>query len=170
MERVNVFRKAKISDVEEIWKIFQYAIASRKADGSLQWQAGYPNKDSISDDIGSGYAYILTDNQTIMAYAAVIFDIEPAYEIIEGQWQTQQPYVVVHRIAVSKEAKGLGYAKEILIQIEELAVSNKYFSVRVDTNFDNPAMLRIIDKLDYVYCGEVYFSGSARKAFEKVLQ
>jgi hypothetical protein len=30
-------------------------------------------------------------------------------------------------------------------------------------------MLRVLEKLGYVYCGEVYFRGSARKAFEKKL-
>lgn len=30
-------------------------------------------------------------------------------------------------------------------------------------------MLKIIEKLGYKYCGEVYFRGVARKAFEKLL-
>ncbi len=39
----------------------------------------------------------------------------------------------------------------------------------MDTNFDNTPMLRILEKLGYTYCGEVYFRGSARRAYEKVL-
>jgi hypothetical protein len=39
----------------------------------------------------------------------------------------------------------------------------------VDTNFDNLPMLNIFEKLGYTYCGEVYFRGSARRAYEKVL-
>jgi hypothetical protein len=30
-------------------------------------------------------------------------------------------------------------------------------------------MLKLFEKLGYQYCGEVYFRGSARKAFEKVI-
>ena len=41
---------------------------------------------------------------------------------------------------------------------------------KLDTNFDNAPMLKILDKLGYTYCGEVFFRGSARKAFEKILQ
>jgi hypothetical protein len=39
----------------------------------------------------------------------------------------------------------------------------------VDTNFDNAAMLHILKKLGYTYCGEVYLAGGERKAFEKLL-
>ena len=40
---------------------------------------------------------------------------------------------------------------------------------KVDTNFDNVAMLHILKKLGYTYCGEVYLAGGERKAFEKLL-
>ncbi len=40
---------------------------------------------------------------------------------------------------------------------------------KVDTNFDNAAMLHILKKLGYTYCGEVYLAGGERKAFEKLL-
>ena len=45
------FRRAKIEDKEIIWKIIQLAILRRKADGSKQWQDGYPNEQSIENDI-----------------------------------------------------------------------------------------------------------------------
>lgn len=40
---------------------------------------------------------------------------------------------------------------------------------KVDTNFDNAAMLHLLKKLGYTYCGEVYLAGGERKAFEKLL-
>lgn len=163
------FRPANKDDLEDILDIIDFAIASRKADGSKQWQDGYPNRDTILNDLENKYAYVLTSGNEVMAYAAVIFDIEPAYEKIEGQWCSDQTYVVVHRIAVSAKAKGKGYAKKILQEIASLAVSNNVYSVRVDTNFDNYAMLHILEKLGYTACGKVYFRGEAREAFEKVL-
>lgn len=41
--------------------------------------------------------------------------------------------------------------------------------MNVDTNFNNKPMLRILEKLGYTYCGDVYFWGSARRAYENVL-
>lgn len=169
MHRKMEFKPAYYSQLDEIWEIIESAIASRKADGSRQWQDGYPNKESIKNDIENDYAYILSDNDAIVAYAAVIFEIEPAYEKIEGEWLTQQPYVVIHRIAVDKNKAGKGFATQILEHIEKLAISKNYYSLRVDTNYDNPGMLRVLDKLGYVYCGQVYFRGDARRAYEKVL-
>ena len=68
------------------------------------------------------------------------------------------------------KAAGKGFATEIFRRIEEFSRKNGILSIKVDTNFDNAAMLRILEKLGYKYCGEVYFRGSARKAFEKVLE
>jgi len=163
-------RKAILSEIPAIWKILQQAIARRKQDGSQQWQDGYPNEQSIRNDLASGSAYVLIDNDQIIAYAAIIFDIEPAYTDIEGKWLTNDQYVVVHRVATSNEVLGKGIATQLFKLIEDIALDSKVYSIKVDTNFDNIPMLKILAKLDYVYCGEVFFRGSARKAFEKVLR
>ena len=53
--------------------------------------------------------------------------------------------------------------------IEDFALKNNIFSVKADTNYDNSAMLTIFEKTGYTFCGEVYFRGSPRKAYQKVL-
>lgn len=164
-----VLRKAVLSEVPSIWEILQDAIEQRRLDGSTQWQDGYPNELSVKSDIENGYGYVFTEDESILAYAAIIFDKEPAYENIEGKWLTDGTYTVVHRVAVSKLAKGKGIATKLFQSIEGLSVENKINSIKVDTNFDNTPMLKILDRLKYTYCGEVYFRGSARKAFEKRL-
>lgn len=163
------FRKAANEDAERIWRMLQDAIAQRKADGSEQWQDGYPNPASIRNDIEKGWGYVFTKERTIIGYAAVIFDIEPAYEKIEGKWLTDGAYSVVHRVVIAKEAKGEGFAKVIMKEIEGIALSKGMTSIKVDTNFDNVPMLKILTKLGYTYCGEVYFRGASRMAFEKIL-
>ena len=164
-----ILRKAKNSDLQTIWKIIQQAIERRKSDGSDQWQNGYPNEDSIKTDIENGVGFVYENEGNIAAYAAIIFDIEPAYEIIEGKWKSAGKYAVVHRVAVSNEFAGKGIATKLFLEIENLVKSQDYFVIKVDTNFDNPPMLKILEKLKYEYCGKVYFRGSERKAFEKIL-
>ncbi|MDR7371289.1 GNAT family N-acetyltransferase [Flavobacterium aquidurense] len=164
-----LLRKATLSEIPQIWEIIQDAIEQRRLEGSQQWQDGYPNELSITNDINNGYGFVLTENDSIVCYAAIIFDIEPAYEEIEGKWLTNDDYVVVHRVAVSKLAKGKGIATKLFLKIEELAVQQNVYSIKVDTNFDNVPMLKILDKLNYTYCGEVYFRGGARRAYEKKL-
>lgn len=164
------FRKATITDIPKIWKIIQQAIVRRKNDGSQQWQDGYPNETVIQQDIAKGIGYVLTKDETITGYAAILFNDEPAYEQLKGTWLTNSDFAVVHRVAISDDYLGKGLAQKIFHFTEDLAIENNIFSIKVDTNFDNTPMLRILEKLGYTYCGEVTFRGSSRKAFEKKLQ
>ncbi|AZI20136.1 GNAT family N-acetyltransferase [Chryseobacterium taklimakanense] len=163
------FRKATQDDADKIWKILRQAIERRRLDGSLQWQNGYPNPETVNSDIEKQIGYVLTENDRVVAYCAVLLNDEPAYENIEGKWLSDGDFNVVHRVAVSDEVAGKGYATEIFRRIEDFSRQNGIFSVKVDTNFDNAAMLHILKKLGYSYCGEVYPSGGVRKAFEKLI-
>jgi GNAT superfamily N-acetyltransferase len=163
------FRKAQTTEKPQIWKIIQQAIVRRKQDGSQQWQDGYPNEEVIQRDIERGIGYVLLMDDTIVGYTAILFNDEPAYDNLKGTWLSTGDFAVVHRIAISDDYLGKGLAQKIMLLTEEIASQNKVFSVKVDTNFDNMAMLRIFDKLGYTYCGEVTFRGGVRKAFEKIL-
>ena len=163
------FRKAIIAEAQHIWAILQQAILRRKEDGSRQWQDGYPNLEVVQKDIEKGEGFVLTDGTTIIGYSAVLINDEPAYAAIEGKWLTTQDFIVVHRVAVAAPYLGKGIAQEIFRHIETFAISNRIYSIKADTNYDNMAMMKIFEKLGYTYCGEVYFRGSPRKAYEKVL-
>ncbi len=163
-----ILRKANFSETPPIWTILQQAIEQRKQDGSEQWQNGYPNEQTIHEDINFGNGYVLVENDKVIAYAAIIFGMDPAYLGIKGEWITNDACVVVHRVATSNAVKGRGIATRLFKMIEELCVSQQVFSIKVDTNFDNIPMLKILDRLGYRYCGEVFFSGAARRAYEKV--
>jgi len=163
------FRKAKLSEINPIWEILQQAILRRKEDGSKQWQDGYPNPEVVQKDIEKGEGFVLVEGETIIGYSAVLMNDEPAYEKIEGNWLTNGDFIVVHRVAISEKYLGKGFAKMILKNIEYFAVSNNIYSIKADTNFDNIAMMKIFESSGYTYCGEVYFRGSSRKAYEKIL-
>lgn len=163
------FRRAEPDDAASVWEILSQAIRRRKEDGSSQWQSGYPNLNTVHSDIEKGYCYLLTDGQKVIASAALIFNNEPTYQVIDGAWLSDGDFLVVHRVAVSDEVIGKGVATKFFAEIEEFAKENDVFSIKVDTNFDNLPMLRILEKLDYTYCGEVQVSDGPRKAFEKLL-
>ncbi|CAD7815307.1 hypothetical protein CHRY9390_02951 [Chryseobacterium aquaeductus] len=163
------FRKARMSDKDIIWEIIQQSIERRRINGSSQWQNGYPNEQTVESDISKNFGYVLTIDNRVAVYVALIFNDEPAYSSIEGAWLTNGEFVVIHRVAVSEEFSGQGLVKKLFDYIEEFVKSENVASIKVDTNFDNPAMLKILETKGYVYCGEVYLAGGIRKAFEKVL-
>jgi GNAT superfamily N-acetyltransferase len=164
-----ILRKAKQSELQTIWEIIQYAIAQRKASGSDQWQNGYPNEETIREDIAAGFGYVLEEDGVILIYAAIIFGKEEAYENIDGKWLTNDVYTVLHRVAASPKAAGKKAATKLFQLTEHMCTDNNIYSIKVDTNFDNFPMLRILENLGYTYCGEVFFQNAPRKAFEKVL-
>jgi ribosomal protein S18 acetylase RimI-like enzyme len=163
------FRKAEIKDRNIIWEIIQQSIERRRADGSTQWQNGYPNADTIESDIAKGFGFVLTVDEVVAVYVALIFNDEPAYSTIEGAWLSDGEFVVVHRVAVSEEFAGQGLVKKLFDHIENFTKSEGVQSVKVDTNYDNIAMLKILEKQGYSYCGEVVLAGGVRKAFEKII-
>lgn len=163
------FRKAEIKDRNIIWEIIQQAIERRRADGSTQWQNGYPNADTVESDIAKGFGFVLTVDEVVAVYVALIFNDEPAYSTIEGAWLSNGEFVVVHRVAVSEEFAGQGLVKKLFDHIEDYTKSQDVQSVKVDTNYDNIAMLKILEKQGYSYCGEVVLAGGVRKAFEKII-
>lgn len=164
------FRPAKISEAFEIWQILKDAVQRRKEDGSNQWQDGYPNMDVVKNDIERKIGFVLTQNDNIIGYTAIIINDEPDYINIEGKWLTNQEFMVYHRVAISKKFLAKGMAKKMMKLIEEYALSKNIYSLKADTNHDNIPMLKIFEKMGYSFCGTVHIRQSPRKAYEKVLK
>ncbi|OXB16989.1 GNAT family N-acetyltransferase [Flavobacterium reichenbachii] len=164
------FEKAEMDQIDAIWEILQYAIKKRKEEGSSQWQDGYPNPEVVQKDIENGYGFVLLNQKDIIGYCSIMINNEPAYAEIKGEWLTNDDFIVYHRVAVSEKYLGKGFSKVMLQSIENFALDNNIYSLKADTNFDNAPMLALFEKNGYKYCGEVFFRGSSRKAFEKVLE
>lgn len=162
-------RPANERDAPVIWDILQGAIEQRRLEGSDQWQNGYPSEETVRGDLAAKAAYVLTENDAVVAYAAVILDGEPAYDAIDGKWLTDGRYATVHRVARASSVKSRGIAIALFELVEALCIELGLPSIRLDTNFDNLAMLRILENLSYRYCGEISYEGAPRKAYEKVL-
>ena len=165
-------RVATTNDIEVIWNLLQQGIEKRRVEGSNQWQDGYPNRDVVMNDVKYQYGIVVeNESSEIIAYIAMIADIEPAYEEIIGDWisPNSEKYVVFHRLIVDQYKSIKGLATWILKEVEQLVLSKRIHSIKVDTNFDNVGMLRVFEKLGYQYCGKVYFRGSERLAFEKTI-
>ena len=138
---------------------------------STQWSDDYPTFETILGDIAKGYGYVLrNDERQTIAYGAVAFNGEPAYASIDGEWPDDLPYVVVHRLAVADEAKRRGIAAIFMRETEKLSLRRGVRSFRVDTNFDNIYMQKVLAKSGFVYCGEVAYERGPRMAYAKTIR
>lgn len=163
------FRPATPADHPRIWEIIQQAKAQMYREHKQQWSEAYPAPANITSDIQNGYGYVLCSNNRAIAYCAAVFDGEPAYLNIRGKWLSEQPYVVVHRLAVADEAKRQGIAAKLMLEVETLSIQKGVYSFKVDTNFDNFYMQKLLSKLGFSQCGEVQYQQGARIAYEKIM-
>jgi ribosomal protein S18 acetylase RimI-like enzyme len=120
------FRGAVFSDINKIMIIIKQAQEYLKQEGIDQWQNNYPNPEIIKNDIENKIGYVLVYNENIIGSVAVSFDGEKTYDYIEGNWLSNNDYAVVHRIAISSEYKGQGFASIMLKNIESMCLKRVY--------------------------------------------
>ena len=164
-----IFRKATAVENGSIMEIINDAKQQMLREGKSQWNESYPTISNIDTDIANGNAYVMLSNGRIVAYGAVVFTGEPAYDNIEGQWSSEQPYVVLHRIAVARSARRKGIGMRFMHEVERLSISKGIHSFKVDTNYDNERMLRLFEKMGFVYCGKICYPQGERMGYEKLL-
>ena len=166
------FRQANISDLDQIVEIIELSKKYLKETKVDQWQDGYPTKEDLRRDIESGNSYVLTNKDEIVATTVISLDGESTYNsIFNGEWITNEEYIVMHRVAVHEKYKGKGIFKELIKEAESLALNKGIFSIKIDTHRDNISMQRAVVKNDFQKCGIIYLEdGSERIAFEKVLK
>lgn len=141
-----------------------------KEQGIDQWQNGYPDEACIHRDIASQKGYFLSDGSRALGYLCIDFDGEPAYDKLNGKWLSNGPYVVMHRLALSDQARGKGESSAAFRLVEQYALAKGIPAFRVDTDADNQKMQHILRKNGFTYCGTIWFDNSEKIAFEKLLK
>ena len=163
-----IFRKATTADIDTIERMIKAASGRLGAAGIDQWQRGYPNRTSIENDVEAGVGMVLALGNEILAYSAVIFTGEPAYDdLTGGKWLTDGQYAVVHRLCVSEIFVGMGFAKQFMSAAEAMA-AERVKSFRIDTHPDNKIMQNLVERMGFTYCGDVVIE-SRRLAYEKII-
>ena len=159
-------RLAFPNEVDTIMQVIEGAKKCLAEAGSTQWQNGYPDADTIIEDIISGQAYVAIEEGELLAYAAVTKSPEKAYEAIyDGNWEGRESeYLVFHRIAVASDVQGQGVAQTFL---EGLIEGFDYLDFRSDTHAKNKAMQHIFEKLGFKQVGKVPVDGE-RLAYQKL--
>lgn len=156
-------RKSKPDDIEGILNIYdsarQYMIKNGNPD---QWVNGYPDANIILKDIEKNHHFVCVDDNRLLACFAFIEGEDPTYnKIVKGKWLDNNPYAVIHRIAVLEHGKGVG---SICIDW----CFKRHNNIRVDTHEDNISMRRLLDKNGFQYCGVIFNSwGDERLVFQK---
>lgn len=158
-------RLAKQNDLDRILQIYESARRFMCEVGNPnQWGKANPPVSRTMEDIETQKLYVVTDHDLIVG--VFFFDIgnDPTYIVIyDGNWLNDKPYGVIHRIAVSDEARGKGVAGLCF----DFAFA-KCRNLKIDTHKNNMPMQRALAKHGFTKCGIIHLAnGDERIAFQK---
>jgi RimJ/RimL family protein N-acetyltransferase len=157
---------AEKQDLDTAMSMINAAKKHLRDSGVDQWQTGYPDEACIQNDIENKKGFFVERDGVKIGYLCIDFDGEAAYDTLKGTWGTEEPYVVVHRMAFSEKARGKGLSSEVFRLVEEYS-KDKVHSFRVDTDEDNQIMKHILDKNGFTYRGTIWFDNSVKIAYDK---
>lgn len=163
-----MIRKAVPNDLVRVMEIINMAKAYLKDKGIPQWQNGYPNEESILNDIHKEVGYVLVEDNKVIGYSAIMFEVDPNYATIDGKWLNDEPYGVIHRTCVDNSYKGKGLALQFYEYAKEMAKTLNVKNLRIDTHELNLSMQKCVAKFGFEYCGVVTMlsDGSPRFAYQ----
>ncbi len=151
-----IITKATTKDIDDILIIIEEAKRFLKENNVDQWQDGYPNKDTLLEDIKNKNLYVVEDGGMIVAVFALV-EYDSNYDLIyDGNWNKDSAYIALHRIAVS--SKGKGISKIIFDYVKQ-----RYDYIRIDTHKDNKIMQKCLAKNGFKYCGTIILNRDKSK-------
>ena len=159
-----MIQKANLSQLPGIMEVYERARVFMAQTGNPdQWGMAYPPKEMIRQDILDGKCYVNLRGETIAAVFYFANEIDPTYGYIEGSWCNDEPYGVIHRIAVGESGKG------VAAECFRFAF-DRCENLRIDTHENNIPMQRCLAKHGFQRCGIIYLeNGDPRIAYQKVI-
>ena len=144
-------RRAQLQDLTAIMKIIDDAKELLKKNGSPQWQNGYPDQETFTQDIVMQTNWILINDNKVVATATLQLTPEPTYRnITQGQWhQPDEPYATIHRVAISSNYRGQGLSKLLFSNLLTVGQMQGIKNFRVDTHRSNKAMQHIAENFNF---------------------
>ena len=159
-----LIRKTTEADLPRIGEIYENAKRFMRESGNPnQWNSGTPNADTAREDMENGVGYVAEEDGRIVAVFMFSLDRDPTYaNIYDGEWINDEPYGVIHRIAVAEQGKGIiGHC------INECYA--RCHNLRIDTHRDNMPMQRALLGRGFRYCGIIHLeNGDERLAYQKI--
>ncbi len=169
------FRKATMDDFDDIQLTVRQAKNYLKKHRVDQWQSEYPTEELLHKDIERGEGYVICYGERFAGYFVFSERPEMDYDdLMDGKWRRDEPYCVLHRLAVMAEYRGSGLADRVMEHIEAMTRAAGRSYIRIDTHRKNKAMTALLREHGYEYRGNIIvfcepYHDPKRQAFDKLL-
>lgn len=163
------YRMADSEDLEAVFDLVTGAIENMMSRGIVQWDALYPDKEILREDIAQKQLHVgMLDGQIAVIY---VLNQECDEEYSTGQWQREQePYSVIHRLCVNPAFWNRGIAGMTMRHIEQEVLEEGNTAIRLDVFSQNPYALKLYHSLGYAKVGEVHWRMGEFYLMEKYLE
>ena len=139
-----MIRKTLDTDIPAVMAIYDAARAFMRAHGNAtQWPEGTPSAEQLAADIAAGGSYVCEVDGRVVATFAFLPGPDGCYDVIEdGQWRSDTPYAVLHRVASDGAVHGIAAAMFAFAK-------ERADHLRIDTHQDNLPMQGAIAKAGF---------------------
>ena len=153
---MKMIRLAKEEDLKSIIEIVNEIKMDMKEEQNPQWHSGYPLLEDFKRDFEKNNLYVLEEDKTIYAFVCIMEDMDDDYEQVPNR--TKEKSYIIHRLAVDKNIRNKGYAKSLIKYAENIALDNRAFYLKGDTEIHNQKMNQLFLKLGFQKKGELHWS------------
>lgn len=124
--------------------------------GIDQWDADYPNRTVIAQDIATETLFAYREGHDILGI--VVLNETQDAEYAQIPWSTSETdrNIVVHRLAVRPDQQRMGIGRKLMDFAEQWARDNQYDAIRLDTFSQNPRNQRFYLNRGYTDLGAVF--------------
>lgn len=166
-DRLDCVRKATMRDLPEVVTLFKKTIHHMNDSGIYQWDDIYPDELTLKNDIKNDALHLLAIDNEIAAVFVLNRECDSEYAC--GNWTGDaSSFAVVHRLCVNANFQHKGLGTRAMIAAETILKSGAIKSVRLDAFSENPAALRLYQKLGYLKVGSVSFRKGLFFLYEKI--
>jgi ribosomal protein S18 acetylase RimI-like enzyme len=169
MSESEPIKKLKTNDLIQACRLISASITDMVARNIDQWDALYPDRQTLHDDIISGCAYGSFDKNELVTFIALNSSEPPEYRAVRWKYNGQKR-LVIHRLCVDPARQGKGLAVGLLEFAENFGVSCGYSSIRLDAFVKNPRAIRLYEQNGYDLAGSVIFRKGTFNCYEKKME
>lgn len=163
------YRKATSDEVFKIYQHYVRVICFMQENGIDQWDNLYPNPADIAADIAAEDLIVGEDESgKLVCTFAVNRECEEEYDACPWGYP-DEPYIVVHRLAVNPEYHRQGVAKNAMVLVETKAKEKGIRTIRLDTFTGNPAGAALYESLGFKIIGYAYWRKGKFQIMEKII-
>lgn len=151
-----MIRCAKILEIAEILDLTKACARHMQDKGIFQWNEEYPSRTAFEQDISRKELFLLKSGTNLIGCITITPIMDEEYRPVK--WLTQNNNnIYIHRLAVSPEYQGKGFAQTLMNFAENYAREKNFESVRLDTFSQNKRNQNFYEQRGYKKLGSIYF-------------